>query len=271
MIFFWILSPFAWAASPIDINKPAPKTAIVSDVYDGDTYTLRGGEKVRLRGVNTPEIRPKEAFGIEARDAMRSLLLNQTIELRYGEVQRDGYGRLVASVRTQKNQIDAGEFLLQKGLGHVFLIPPEGVDVKAYLAAQAQAKTHNRGLWSLDRYKSNLHMTSFHANAPGNDRQNINGEYLRVCNISQTALNLKDYFIENIRRQTYPFPDITIPAGHTVKVISGVGRHQTNPEKQLELYLGSVRPIWNNKHDRATIYSPARIQQDSRKHKVSTD
>ena len=32
-------------------------------VYDGDTYTLADGNKIRLRGVNTPELKPAEDFG----------------------------------------------------------------------------------------------------------------------------------------------------------------------------------------------------------------
>ena len=44
-----------------------PSHGRIISVYDGDTYTLSDGSKIRLRGVNTPELRPKEEFGIEAR------------------------------------------------------------------------------------------------------------------------------------------------------------------------------------------------------------
>ena len=129
----------------VALAKDAPNRAIVVAVYDGDTFTLDNGDKVRLRGVNTPELRPKERFGIEARDAARELLLNETVWLTYGETKRDSYGRLIASVRT-KDQ-DVGAHLLGLGLGHLFLIPPEGVDVPAYLKEQAKAKSKNIGIW----------------------------------------------------------------------------------------------------------------------------
>lgn len=39
----------------------------VTSVYDGDTVTLATGDKIRLAGIDAPEIR--QAFGIESRAA----------------------------------------------------------------------------------------------------------------------------------------------------------------------------------------------------------
>ena len=63
-----------------------PSRGIVTAVYDGDTFTLSSGEKIRLRGVNTPELRPKEDFGIEARDFAAHFLIQKKVKLHYGEV-----------------------------------------------------------------------------------------------------------------------------------------------------------------------------------------
>ena len=52
-----------YASDPADL--PPPKQAVVVAVYDGDTFTLDTGQKVRLRGVNTPELRPPEEYGLE--------------------------------------------------------------------------------------------------------------------------------------------------------------------------------------------------------------
>ena len=244
---------------------PGPKTGRIIAVYDGDTFTLDTGDKIRLRGANTPELKPKEAFGIEARDAVADLLINQEVELKYGSVQRDGYGRLIAAVEV--NGTDTATFLLENGLAHAFFIPPEELDTEALLAAQEKAQKAKKGLWSIQRYQSNLHMTSFHANAKGDDRENVNGEYIRVTNIAQEPINLDTYYITDIKGRKYPFADLLIPAGHTVKIISGQGTNQIDPSRQLELYLGSRTPIWNNEHDRATIYSNDGTVQDSREHK----
>ena len=96
MIFLFLhLQDLAHAES----YRPPPRTGVIIAVYDGDTFTLDNGDKIRLRGANTPELRPKEAFGIEARDSVKDLILNQKVTLTYGSVERDGYGRLIASVQ----------------------------------------------------------------------------------------------------------------------------------------------------------------------------
>ena len=242
-----------------------PKEGIIVAVYDGDTYTLSDGNKIRLRGVNTPELRPKEDFGIEARDEASKMLLQKKVILHYGAVTKDGYGRLIAGVETDK--VDIGTHLLQKGLGHLFLIPPESVDLPTMLKAQEEAQKNNVGLWSNPRYGSQLHITSFHANGKGNDRKFVNGEYLRVCNISSEPVNIKDFKIRNLVGKQFLLPDITIPIGHTVKIFSGYGRNQKNPEKQLEVYLRSHSPVWDNSHDRVQIYTPEGKLEDERIHK----
>ena len=73
-----------------------PSRGKVSSVYDGDTFTLSSGQKIRLRGVNTPEIRPMEDYGIEARDAVRKMIVGKDVYLSYGPVTVDGYDRLIA-------------------------------------------------------------------------------------------------------------------------------------------------------------------------------
>ncbi len=251
-----------------DSYRPPPKKGTIIAVYDGDTFTLDTGEKIRLRGANTPELRPPEAFGVEAKEAVADLILNQTVYLSYGDVERDGYGRLIASVRTEDT--DVATHLLENGLAHAFFIPPEKLDTPRLLKAQEEAQTQRKGLWSIRRYQSDLHMTSFHANAPGDDARNINGEYLRITNITSKTLDLSQYSIENIKGDSWQFPAMNLPPGNTVKVHSGRGYHQQNPEKQLEIYLGSMRPIWDNEKDRATIYNSQRQIQDQRKHEPKT-
>ena len=49
---------------------------------------------------------------------------------------------------------------------------------------------------------------------------------------------------------------MNLPAGHTIKLhIQDVGVIKY-PEKQLEVYLQSHTPIWDNAYDKATIFDP---------------
>jgi len=259
-------TPIALAEEPA---APPPTSARVVSVYDGDTFTLETGDRVRLRWVNTPELKPQlEAYGIEARDAARNLILNQEVTLEYGQSIRDGYGRLIAGASI--NGVDLSAHLASLGFAHVFVIPPDDTDLSTLMSAQEKARTAGRGIWSDERYQGVLHITSFHANAPGDDRDNVNGEYLRLCNTSADSLDLQGFRISDASGRSWVFPSLILPAGHTVKVHSGVGDNQLDANSQLSIFLGNANPIWNNGEDRAAIHDPFGRLVDSREHRVKT-
>ena len=81
--------------------------AKIVDVYDGDTIKIvfeYKGEFIkysaRLYGIDTPEIRTKDAEekkrGYEARDFLRSLILDRVLKVDL--LKFDKYGRLLATV-----------------------------------------------------------------------------------------------------------------------------------------------------------------------------
>jgi hypothetical protein len=92
-----------------------------------------------------------------------------------------------------------------------------------------------------------------------------------VCNVTDEALNLDGYSIADRTGRSWRFPHIVVPPGHTVKVHSGVGEHQVAADQQLTIHLDSISPIWNNKHDRATIYDRFGRVVDAREHSVQKE
>lgn len=258
----WLWLIAAAAAQEADL----PTRARVVEVYDGDTFTLSTGDRVRLRGINTPEIKPPEPFALQAKSIAAKLVLNQTVTLHYSEPARDGYGRLLASIEVDGQ--DLATELLRAGMGHIFVIPPEQIDMAPMLVAQGEAREARRGIWKTRSYQGEMHITSFHANAPGRDQDNLNGEYMRVCNVSTQPLNLKGWALTNRHKQSYPLPDVTIPAGHTVLIISGPGAHQVDPTLQLQIYLNSETPVWDNARDKAMLLNANGEKVDWRSHSV---
>lgn len=260
-------TPVALAARP-DVNAPIPTRARVVKVYDGDTFTLESGDKVRLRWVNTPERTTKEPYWEEAQQLTERVVLGKNVQLivAKGE-ERDGYGRILAGVNDGRN--DLSTELLEQGLGHLFIIPPEDTDLGPMLAAQEVARSRLRGIWATDDYRGTLHITSFHANARGPDEDNVNGEYMRLCNITNNPVDVEGYVIvAKAAGERFTLPSLVIPAGHTVLVKSGRGYHQRDPAKQLELYLGMGRPLWDNTSDRLTILDPSGEVVDEAIHQV---
>ena len=267
ILLFLVLTQSALAQT-LDSKKPAPPTGRVTQVYDGDTMTLESGDRIRLRWVNTPELRPAEDYGIEAREAAKQLVLGREAKLIFGKVKRDGYGRLIAGVEIDGK--DLSTHLLELGLAHLFIIPPDDTDHAERQAAQARAQAARRGIWSTERYEGVLHITSFHANASGDDRENVNGEYLRVCNISSRPVDIDGFRISEQAGSTWVLPPLLVPPGHTFKIHSGKGENQLDAKSQLAVYLGSHTPIWNNTRDRATIYDRHGRVVDSRLHSPAT-
>ena len=70
------------------------QTGVVDTVIDGDTFTLTTDEIIRLASVNAPEKGSPNAA--KTREKLDQLIGNKYIK--YKELARDTYGRIVAEV-----------------------------------------------------------------------------------------------------------------------------------------------------------------------------
>jgi len=125
-----------------------PERGFVSEVIDGDTLVLSGGERVRYLLVDTPESTRgrHECFGAEASALNRSLVEGRVVELEYGESCTDRYGRLLAYVFVEGHEVNAR--LAERGYACVLYVPPAGASRRdEYEALEAAAKRARRGLW----------------------------------------------------------------------------------------------------------------------------
>lgn len=245
-----LATALAWDQWP-----PPPANPVVRSAYDGDTLTLENGDKVRLSWVNTPELKPAQAYGKEARDFTRNLVVGRNVTLiLQGENPRDGYGRLLSGVLVGETNLSYA--LLQQGLGHVFIVPPEAYDMRGLLEAQRVARRARRGIWGDEHYQGAFHMTSFHANANGDDNENLNGEYLRIANISDGPASTAGYTITKAAGISFALPTAVIPEGHTFTLHTGRGADRTDPKHPIQLHLQQDQPIWNNTREKATLFDP---------------
>lgn len=127
----------------------------IQRVYDGDTIHLRGGYRVRLLGINAPEVegryRSEEAGGDAARDWLRQRLEGQKVRLEFDKERRDHYNRLLAHVFTADGE-HLNLRLVEEGLAVVSLIPPNFKYSDQLAQAQERAEAAKRGLWSMPYY-----------------------------------------------------------------------------------------------------------------------
>ncbi|WFP52045.1 thermonuclease family protein [Methylomonas sp. EFPC3] len=123
----------------------------VEKVFDGDTILLDDGRKVRLLGINTPEIagriKSAEAGGEQAKQWLRLKLEQRKVFLQGDVEKQDKYQRTLAYVFNENKQLINVE-LVKRGLATVNIHPPNLRYVNELLAAQEEAERGNIGVWS---------------------------------------------------------------------------------------------------------------------------
>ncbi|MDE2088499.1 MAG: thermonuclease family protein [Gammaproteobacteria bacterium] len=127
-------------------------------VYDGDTVRLADGRKLRLIGIDTPELgrngAPPQPYALRARERLHALLSAQgnRIGFRHDRTRYDRYQRTLAHVYLPDGTNAAAE-LLRQGLGTALVVPPNLWKLGCYQAAEQQARERRRGIWSLPQYQ----------------------------------------------------------------------------------------------------------------------
>ena len=131
-------------------------------VLDGDTFSLgrcgSEGERVRLLGINAPEIEHEgvaaECYGDEASAIFDQLIGNENVWLSFGPECQDVYGRTLAwgwLVTEDEDPLLLSEWMLRHG--HARIYDGEGADKLIYrdrlLAAEESAKEGQLGLWGV--------------------------------------------------------------------------------------------------------------------------
>lgn len=136
---------------------------LVKRVIDGDTFELEGGERVRLIGIDTPEIhfskrlskqgkRAKKdietikALGREAAQFAKNLIEGEKVHLEFDVDKYDRYKRLLAYVYL-KDGTFVNEKIVREGYALLYTVPPNVKYKDVFLEAQKEARQKERGLW----------------------------------------------------------------------------------------------------------------------------
>ncbi|NJO90817.1 MAG: hypothetical protein HC831_19010 [Chloroflexia bacterium] len=108
--------------------------AFVNGVYDGDTITVdidlgfgvfMKNQKIRLFGINTPEIRGEERnLGLISRDILRKWILEKNIIIHTQKDQKGKYGRWLGTIIIKDESgisHNINEKLLNEGYANPYL------------------------------------------------------------------------------------------------------------------------------------------------------
>jgi micrococcal nuclease len=123
--------------------------ARVTKHTDGDTLWLSGIGKVRLIGVDTPEVYGGvECYGREASAFVERLLpLGSRVSYRLGVDPRDRYGRALAYVYLDDDRM-LNMVLVRRGFAQPMTIPPNVELADRFVTAARDARKRGVGLWA---------------------------------------------------------------------------------------------------------------------------
>lgn len=137
--------------------KPAAAAAatglvLVTSVVDGDTLKVRLGgvtERIRVIGIDTPELRGGECYAQQASSRMQSLVQSKKVRLVRDRTQddRDRYGRLLRHVQLADGR-QVAKLLIAGGFGDEYTYDRAYAGQAAYRAAENAARKAGKGIWS---------------------------------------------------------------------------------------------------------------------------
>ncbi|WP_440989588.1 DUF4350 domain-containing protein [Haloarchaeobius baliensis] len=94
---------------------------------------------------------------------------------------------------------------------------------------------------------------SVHADAAGDEYDNLNDEYVVFANPGDSAIDLSGHAVEDEAGNHYDFPaGYSLDAGATVTLHTGSGSDTSS-----DLYWGSGSPVWNNSGDTVYVFDDA--------------
>jgi micrococcal nuclease len=136
---------------------------LVKRVVDGDTLQLETGERVRLIGIDTPEMHESEKLyrdsqrtktdiatikelGRRAYEFTRDLVEGKRVSLEFDVEKHDKYDRILAYVYLKDGTFVNAE-IVKQGYASLMTYPPNVKYADLFLKLYQEARENQRGLW----------------------------------------------------------------------------------------------------------------------------
>jgi micrococcal nuclease len=232
--------------------------AMLESVTDGDTLRVLvdgRSEPLRLVGMNAPE--QHECLAAEATAYLSQLTEGRSLTLLGDVSDRDQYDRLLRYVWA--GDVFLNEALVRSGLAIARRYPPDLAYSDLFDQAQAEAQQAQRGMWAADACgpasTNAMVITDIEYDPPGDDSQNLNGEWVTLRNGGVAPVDLGGWVLKDesaSHRFTFPAGFVLL-AGETVSVYSGCGE---NTSRAL-FWCNQGSAIWNNDGDTAYLLDPS--------------
>ena len=150
--FFLLLSCQPHAAASFCSIDPIPSEHAVKYAVDGDTLRLQDDRRVRLIGIDAPEMggrgRTTEPYAVQAKRRLTALVKanNNKVSLGIGEQSHDRYQRVLAHLYDRKGA-SLEEQLVAEGLAYHVAVAPNVALADCLALAERYARQQRVGLW----------------------------------------------------------------------------------------------------------------------------
>jgi micrococcal nuclease len=145
-------------------GSPNYNDIMVRRAVDGDTLQLANGERVRLIGIDTPEmhestklrrdsrkggqdIRTIKALGRKSYEFTRGLAEGKRVRLEFDVERHDRYGRLLAYAYLIEGDIFVNAEIVRQGYASLLTYPPNVKYADLFSQLYREAREARRGLW----------------------------------------------------------------------------------------------------------------------------
>jgi competence protein ComEC len=91
---------------------------------------------------------------------------------------------------------------------------------------------------------SSISISATQFDAPGDDRQNLNGEWVQLTNTGNDTVLIAGWTLSDKQSMLYTFPAVFLVPGESVTIFSGTGTLNST-----SLFMGKTEPIWGNNRD----------------------
>lgn len=230
-------------------------TGRVTHVADGDTFKVNihgdGSSEafpVRMTGIQTMET--GQCHSIAAEKSLRRLIEGRVVRLAAvrasSRATRDRLLRYVA-VRRGDRWVDVNREQIQRGHALWHDTPTENTKIGRYFVDAVRATRRGERLSDDERCGAGPHAGArigmwVQWDAPGNDQDNVNGEWIKIQNRSTNALDLSGWWLRDYTLKRYLFAAGTsIGPGETLTVHVGKGT-----DSRLRRYLGRSTALFLN-------------------------
>jgi endonuclease YncB( thermonuclease family) len=244
--------PSLLTATPV--QRP-PTEAKVVRIIDGDTVEVDIGGitfQVRYIGIDSPEA--DDPQGPEATEANRQLVEYETVQLVADISEVDEFDRLLRYVYVGDLFVNAE--MVRLGYARAVSYPPNVAHDDLLAEAELQARQAGVGLWAgLAQSATQISVDAgcCQFDAPGNDDENKDQEYVCLRNDGPEAIDLTGYILSDEHGWTYHFGAFTLDVGTIVRVRTGCGEDTAS-----DVYWchEGTSAIWNNDGDTVFLFSP---------------